>query len=204
MHGRKRKKGIVGIEAAIVLIAFVIVAASLAFVALNMGLFTTQKSKEVMQRGLEESTTALEVDGSVTAYTNTTASKYAIMIPIKVAPGRGAVDLNKDKITVKLVSDGKAYQNVYSGVISSVSDLSAATLANAVNGAPNASVVFVLTNDNDNVLNYGEKAVLIVTLPDLTAYQHVLVEISPPQGAPLTVDRTMPAQLPSAGVVDLG
>ena len=204
MHGRKRKKGIVGIEAAIVLIAFVIVAASLAFVALNMGLFTTQKSKEVMQRGLEESTTALEVDGSVTAYINTTASKYAIMIPIKVAPGRGAVDLNKDKITVKLVSDGKAYQNVYSGVISSVSDLSAATLANAVNGAPNASVVFVLTNDNDNVLNYGEKAVLIVTLPDLTAYQHVLVEISPPQGAPLTVDRTMPAQLPSAGVVDLG
>ena len=204
MHGRRKKKGIVGIEAAIVLIAFVIVAASLAFVALNMGLFTTQKSKEVMQRGLEESTTALEVDGSVTAYINTTASKYAIMIPIKVAPGRGAVDLNKDKITVKLVSDGKAYQNVYSGVISSVSDLSAATLANAVSGSPNASVVFVLTNDNDNVLNYGEKAVLIVTLPTLAPYQHVLVEISPPQGAPLTVDRTMPAQLPSAGVVDLG
>ncbi len=204
MHGRRRKKGIVGIEAAIVLIAFVIVAASLAFVALNMGLFTTQKSKEVMQRGLEESTTALEVDGSVTAYIDSANSKYAILIPIKVAPGRGAVDLNKDKITVKLVSDGKAYQNVYSGVISSVSDLSASTLANAVNGAPNASVVFVLTNDNDNVLNYGEKAVLIVTLPDLTAYQHVLVEISPPQGAPLTVDRTMPAQLPSTGVVDLG
>ncbi|MCE4604605.1 MAG: flagellin, partial [Aeropyrum sp.] len=45
-----------GIEAAIVLIAFVIVAAALAFVALNMGLFTTQKSKEVMQRGLEEAT----------------------------------------------------------------------------------------------------------------------------------------------------
>ncbi|GBF09192.1 flagellin [Aeropyrum pernix] len=44
----KGRKGIVGIEAAIVLIAFVIVAAALAFVALNMGLFTTQKSKEVM------------------------------------------------------------------------------------------------------------------------------------------------------------
>jgi len=42
------KKGIVGIEAAIVLIAFVIVAAALAFVAINMGMYTTQKSKEVM------------------------------------------------------------------------------------------------------------------------------------------------------------
>ena len=41
-HSRRKKKGIVGIEAAIVLIAFVIVAAALAFVSLNMGLFTTQ------------------------------------------------------------------------------------------------------------------------------------------------------------------
>jgi len=47
------KKGIVGIEAAIVLIAFVIVAAALAFVVINMGMYTTQKSKEVMQQGLK-------------------------------------------------------------------------------------------------------------------------------------------------------
>ncbi|MGC8679654.1 MAG: archaellin/type IV pilin N-terminal domain-containing protein, partial [Fervidicoccaceae archaeon] len=61
----RKKRGIVGIEAAIVLIAFVIVAAALAFVALNMGLFTTQKSKEVIGKGLGEASTALEVDGSV-------------------------------------------------------------------------------------------------------------------------------------------
>ncbi|MFZ8790675.1 MAG: archaellin/type IV pilin N-terminal domain-containing protein [Thermosphaera aggregans] len=41
------KKGIVGIEAAIVLIAFVIVATALAFVVMNMGMYTIQKSKEV-------------------------------------------------------------------------------------------------------------------------------------------------------------
>jgi len=38
-------RGIIGIESAIVLIAFVIVAVALAFVVLNMGFATSQKAK---------------------------------------------------------------------------------------------------------------------------------------------------------------
>ncbi|MEM3936184.1 MAG: archaellin/type IV pilin N-terminal domain-containing protein, partial [Ignisphaera sp.] len=60
-------RGIVGIEAAIVLIAFVVVAAALAFVALNMGFYTTQRSKEVMAQGLAQASSSLEVDGTVLA-----------------------------------------------------------------------------------------------------------------------------------------
>jgi flagellin FlaB len=61
------RRGIVGIEAAIVLIAFVVVAAALAFVALNMGFYTTQRSKEVMAQGLAQASSALEIDGTVLA-----------------------------------------------------------------------------------------------------------------------------------------
>ncbi len=43
-HGHTQR-GIIGLESAIVLIAFVIVAAALAFVVLNMGFSTTQKAK---------------------------------------------------------------------------------------------------------------------------------------------------------------
>ena len=39
---RKRSRGIVGIEAAIVLIAFVVIAASMAYVVINMGFFAAQ------------------------------------------------------------------------------------------------------------------------------------------------------------------
>jgi archaeal flagellin N-terminal-like domain len=39
------RRGILGIESAIVMIAFVVVAAALAFVVLNAGFGTTQKSK---------------------------------------------------------------------------------------------------------------------------------------------------------------
>ncbi|WP_448577911.1 archaellin/type IV pilin N-terminal domain-containing protein, partial [Thermosphaera sp.] len=94
------KKGIVGIEAAIVLIAFVIVAAALAFVVINMGMYTTQKSKEVMQQGLNEATTALEVDGSVLGYVDAGPIVTYIYIPLKVSPGQLAVDFSSDKIDI--------------------------------------------------------------------------------------------------------
>lgn len=51
----KNKRGIVGIEAAIVLIAFLIVAAALSYVIINMGFYITQKTKETMQSSLDES-----------------------------------------------------------------------------------------------------------------------------------------------------
>ena len=116
-HHRKKKKGIVGIEAAIVLIAFVIVAAALAFVVLNMGMFTTQKSKEVISRGLEESTSALQVAGTITAEVNNTVPKVdSVVIPVQVAPGREAVDLSANVTTIYLQTPENTYTNIHLGV----------------------------------------------------------------------------------------
>jgi flagellin FlaB len=42
------KRGIVGIEAAIVLIAFVVIAAALAYVVINMGFFAAQRDSYPM------------------------------------------------------------------------------------------------------------------------------------------------------------
>ena len=64
----KSKGAMTGIETAIILIAFVIVAASFAFVVLNMGFFTAQRSKTVIGSGLSEASSAIEIDGSVIAY----------------------------------------------------------------------------------------------------------------------------------------
>jgi archaeal flagellin N-terminal-like domain len=107
----KKKKGIVGIEAAIVLIAFVIVAAALAFVVINMGMYTTQKSKEVMSQALNEATTALEVDGTVMGYVDETPSVTHILIPLKVSPGMLAVDFNNTKIDIVIKTPWCIQQN---------------------------------------------------------------------------------------------
>jgi flagellin FlaB len=203
-----KKKGIVGIEAAIVLIAFVIVAAALAFVVINMGMYTTQKSKEVMQQGLNEATTALEVDGNVLGYVEDGPRVTAIYIPLKVSPGQLAVDFNNTKIDVVLKIPGGAFSKINRG-----NDPKNTTLSETVNltdlipsatSEPNATV-YIIQGDSDTVLEVGEKFMVVIAIPSgLTQYQSFTVEIRPLQGAPLVIDRTIPPTLSVGDFVVLG
>ena len=100
----KNKRGIVGVEAAIVLIAFLIIAAALSYVVINMGFYTTQKTKETMQTGLDESLTALQLDGVVTAKTNESSSHILyILVPVKLSAGRGSVDLGSSSVLFQYI-----------------------------------------------------------------------------------------------------
>jgi len=116
---KRMKKGITGIEAAIVMIAFVVVAAALAFVVLNMGMYTTQKAKEVIQKGLEGATSALQVDGTAAALVDSSGKVNFIAIPIKLAPGKQAVDLGYARSTVSIVipDENVALENAYLGAL---------------------------------------------------------------------------------------
>src|SRR5579885_444007 len=91
-----KRRGIIGIEAAIVLIAFVIVAAALSFVVLNMGFSTTQKAKTTIGSGLQTSSSVVSVSGTVVGHLNSTAAALdVITYPLKVASGSESVDLEK-------------------------------------------------------------------------------------------------------------
>ena len=206
-------KGIVGIEAAIVLIAFVIVAAALAFVTLNMGFYTTQKSKETMKTGLEEATSALEVDGSVIGAVNTSArAVWAIAIPLKLSSGRNPVDLTKVAITIT-TKDKTVYLNVSDQdeqIIDNPSktDVFDELLNTKVNNDREfAKFVFIkYVGDRDTLVEVNEKWVLVINLNmsigyNLTAYSTINVEIKPSTGAPLTVERMVPPQLSDKRVV---
>jgi flagellin FlaB len=214
------KKGIVGIEAAIVLIAFVIVAAALAFVVINMGMYTTQKSKEVMQQGLNEATTALEVDGSVLGYVIDTDAgtpvvpgiKY-IYIPLKVSPGQLAVDFSSGKIDIVINLPDGAYSKINSGndptTTSGPVDYISNLQFNETIDTASAPVakVYIIQGDGDNVLEPGEKFILVIGLPSdkaLEVYDKFTVEIRPLQGAPLIVERSVPPTLTVGELVNLG
>jgi len=54
-----------GLEAAIVLIAFVVVAAVFSYVMLGAGFFATQKSQEVTYSGIKQTTSNIVLDGSL-------------------------------------------------------------------------------------------------------------------------------------------
>ena len=69
------QRGITGLETAIILIAFVVVAAVFAYTALSAGLFSTQKSSEAVYSGLKEAQSSLELRGGVIAIAGTTGAE---------------------------------------------------------------------------------------------------------------------------------
>jgi len=95
MRPLRNRKGIVGIEAAIVLIAFVVIAAALSYVVINMGFFATQKTKETIAEGIAESTAALQLDGTVTAKTDGASVQIEVLpaSPETIETGDGTTKL---------------------------------------------------------------------------------------------------------------
>jgi len=62
---RNDQRGITGLETANVLIAFVVVASVFAFAALSTELLNSEKSKETVLGGLEQTSSTVAVKGSV-------------------------------------------------------------------------------------------------------------------------------------------
>lgn len=199
-----------------------LVAAALAFVVLNMGMFTAQKSKEVIARAYEESTRALDVAGSVIAnvagYDNpSTANLSYIAIPVKLTAGARAIDLSKTGVSVMVVlPDGtsKYYDNatVTTNISSVQGDIS--TAASSIS-LPNGTLIgagWAVTRGNtNNLLEPGEIALLIVKFDNsatgisVGAYSRIVVEIKPPEGSVITIERTVPPMLTSEFVnLDIG
>ncbi len=64
----ERQHGITGLETAIILIAFVVVASVFAFTVLSTGIFSSERSKETVFAGIQEAQSTLEPRGSLIAY----------------------------------------------------------------------------------------------------------------------------------------
>jgi len=206
-----KRRGVIGIESAIVLIAFVIVAAALSFVVLNMGFSTTQKAKTTIGQGLETSSSVIEVGGSVGGHLNATAGALDVLtVPLKVASGAKNVDLQQSLTGVRYFTKTLQYDNIYNGTLStgtyaSVSDaLVAAEAANIIDSNPlttsnpsyTAAFVYWTVNENDNdVLDKSETATLAIVFKnsDMPAQlDRLTTEIIPSIGSPMTVSRDVP------------
>jgi flagellin FlaB len=227
---RKHRRGILGIESAIVMIAFVVVAAALAFVVLNAGFGTTQKSKTTISEGLKAATGAVEVAGMVTGGGDVSNAKLQYYsIPIKLASGAGEVNLQKDLTAVKYFSKSVTYDNIYAGpnreeesfsdVLSMLAKVDKADCSfsdtpadpiwdNGTYTAPdNTCAIIWWSNsiqDND-ILDGGEVAVLTIVFksddqPRQLDVLHSELIIS--GGSVLTVERSVPVI--TTDVVNLG
>jgi len=209
----KQNRGMVGIEAAIVLIAFVIVAAAFAFMVVNMGLFATQSGKQTIQTGLSEASSPLCVDGDIMVHANTTSPYYvdAIMVPLQVIGVRYVpMDANSTQITVT-VSGQTAIANCYVGVNSTtsnnvdpynttmdtlVADVMQTTLSN--NGTSTTSELFIGNGNNNTSLASNEKGFLVFSFAPQDRAIHgqtIYLQIRPEQDTPLSLSFVVSPQL---------
>jgi flagellin FlaB len=214
---RKRtRRGVIGIESAIVMIAFVIVAAALAFVVLNMGFSTTQKAKTAISSSVTESSSALEIAGKVTGAGYISPGVLnATMIPLKIAGGGDSVSLDPKLTDIKYYSNTVRYDNIY-GVNCALGNMTftnaTAALGEAkirgcidhtpldyTDGYPTntaAAIYWDVNINNNNILEQGEHANLIIVYKSADRpgqLDGIKAEIIVPTGSALTVERHVPA-----------
>lgn len=211
-----------GIEAAIVLIAFVIVAAALSYVVINMGFYTTQKAKDAMASGLEESLNALQLDGVVTAKTDENGYIEWIVFPVKLSAGRAAIDLKNETLTMTLYMPNATLLNIYRGIFNETEYgadpvdleqvLSNATSLFASSTQKDYSLSIIYNDDSDTVLEPTEKAFFVIHLDTavangqhgLLAYDVMTIEVKGAKGAALTIERMVPGGMLPESYVNLG
>lgn len=94
---RHHERGVTGLETAIILIAFIVVASVFAYTILSAGLFSAQKTEEVARGGIEEAESTIVVSSNVVAYKGTAngdecVTKVSFTVS-KAVDGGDAVDL---------------------------------------------------------------------------------------------------------------
>ena len=182
----KNQQGITGIETAIILIAFVIVASVFAYVVLSAGLFSTQKAKEAIHAGLEEAKSTIELKGDIMG-----RMENGILTTLYFTVG---TTLSGDAIDFTPPSSGNT-----SLVIISYND------AYQIFPTVNWTMTKLNTTDPDNILDKTEMFMITVDLTCVsvnataeqlpTAYHTFRVEVKPPVGAILPIERTIPARV---------
>ena len=95
---KRNDEGFTGLEAAIVLIAFVVVAAVFSYVVLGAGFFTTQKAQETVYQGVAQATSNVQMIGQVYGLSTSGTTINQIQFTIGLAPGSPTLDLSLMKI----------------------------------------------------------------------------------------------------------
>jgi flagellin FlaB len=198
----KQKHAVMGLEAAIILIAFVIIAGAFSFMVINQGLFATERGKTVVQDSLRQSSTPLVVDGSIMLNATNATHIDGIVIPLR-AYGVKYVALGNDTTSVTLTVGGDAWPDIYNGTDKMPSGKDFKSLLDMV--GDNSATLFIQNSNEDEALDSNEKGYLVIKLETpASARTHIVVEIKPEKAAPLTIDFYVPESLPTGWITVAG
>ncbi len=178
------ERGITGLETAIILIAFVVVATVFAFVVLTAGVFSSERGKETVYAGLEKARGTMEVRGGVVATATGCPAACAvddILFAVATTASGAPVPLNPtdpNNRTVIAYRDDSSLDN---------------------------DVVYTVTTivgDSDTLLEAGELMIISIDSatgidgpPNMVGNTRFTLEIQTPVGAVLDITRQLPTEL---------
>jgi archaeal flagellin FlaB len=196
------QRGMTGLETAIILIAFVTVAAVFGYAVLSAGLFSAERGKETIYAGLQQAKANMEVSGSVIAVKdNDTDTVGEIRFTVRNAVAGTPIDMtpNGDNTSddphtdwtgenrcVLSMTTGHAY---YNNILWDIEAIGA--------------------DDNDNLLESGEQMEITITLEPIADLGTITtgtwqaigpndwfnIQVKPILGSTMTIQRTLPAGL---------
>jgi flagellin FlaB len=188
------QKGMTGLETAIILIAFVTVAAVFGYAVLSAGLFSAEQGKETIYAGLQEASSNLKLSGSVIAKSTDDTNVSTIILTVNTTPSGNPIDMTAcdgttsatNKCVISLTSADSYISNV---------KWSARLIGNSSGNLLKAGGQCEITI-NTNDLGDGK-----ALAENLTVNDKFNVQIKPAVGATITVERTLPGSI--SGVMDL-
>ena len=176
----RREDGITGLETAIILIAFVVVATVFAFVVLTTGIFSAERGKESVFAGLQKARGTAEVRGGVVVTAVGTVIDD-IQFALATTAGGEPVPINPSGTTNRTVI---AYRD---------DD----TVDNDVN-----YTVTNIVGDSDSLLEPGELKLITINVladvdgpPTLIENERFTIEVQTPVGATLDITRQIPSAI---------
>jgi flagellin FlaB len=193
--GMERDSAFTGLEAAIVLIAFVIVATVFSYLILGSGILATQRVQDTVHTGIASGGSTLYVAGDIRGVRTTLtspASIRSILIPLRVIGCGEGFDVKTMSIRVISMSNkeeldlNQTYMNVYPRT-------------------GRWSIQQVLNGNGNTIIDDGEEFLINATLTntgDMIPYQQFSIEIKPVEGTGLRITRTIPSALYPLTVLD--
>jgi len=195
-----RRRGITGIETAIILVAFVITASAFSFVILNVGFLTSDKAQTTVITSMKETSSALLADTGVTGYfSNTTEANQdqvcleEMIFYIRLAQGHEPVDCSDTKMMMTY-TNLRGHAVIYSNIFT------------------NGTIVTIqsINGDTDSLLEIGEKMQVHINFKNIRSvdvkpiltdhkdiygrpYETIRIELRPIVGAILPIEKEIPA-----------
>jgi flagellin FlaB len=197
----RREEGMTGLETAIILIAFVTVAAVFGYAVLSAGIFSADKAKGTVYQGMEEAKSSMEVKGGVIATSADGAEVRTIEFVVANAIGEYPIDLTPqgdasgNNCTVISYADENQYEEELEGW--TITQLAGADTDNLLE----IGEQFLVTVYVNNAAEVGPPIVDSHLGTALGVNTNFTLEMKPPHGATIVVSRRTPAELDS--VMDL-